>query len=218
MASRIVTWGVAGLRLAFAALAAFTLAFACNRAATPPTGFGTLKFFSYFTILSNSSATVVLAIGGVALLLGRRGVPDGVRGAVTCYMVITGIIYLVVLQADQAGELAPWIDDVVHRIMPVVVLVDWLVVPPRDEQQYSILRYWLLFPIAYVTYSLIRGHFVHWYPYPFLDPHEHGYAHVALECALIALTIVAICLAVVWVGRQADRRSWWRSARRASGS
>lgn len=215
MASLIGTRGVAVLRLAFAALAAYTLGFACNRAVTSSAGIGAINFFSYFTILSNCSATVVLAVGGVAMLRGRRGMPDGVRGAVTCYMVVTGIIYFVVLQADAAGQLAPWIDDVVHRIIPVVVLVDWLVVPPRVVQSYAILRYWLLFPIAYVTYSLIRGHFVDWYPYPFLDPREHGYGHVALECCLVALTIVAICLAVVWLGRQADRRSWWRQARRA---
>lgn len=214
MATRIGTWGVAVLRLVFAALAAYTLGFACNRAATSPKAIGTLNFFSYFTILGNCCATVVLGVGGVAMLLGRRGVPDGVRGAVTCYMVVTGIIYFVVLQADQAGQVAPWIDDVVHRIMPVVVLVDWLVVPPRVLQSYKILRYWLIFPIAYVTYSLIRGHFADWYPYPFLDPRGRGYGHVALECCLIALTIVAICLVVVWLGRHADRRSWWRQARR----
>ena len=59
-----------------------------------------VSFFSYFTILSNISATVTFAVGGIALLLGRRGVPDGVRGAVTCYMSVTGIIYAVVLRAD----------------------------------------------------------------------------------------------------------------------
>jgi hypothetical protein len=203
MASRIAAQIVAVLRLGFAALAGYTLGFACNRASTPPTGVGTVNFFSYFTILSNISATVTFAVGGIALLLGRRGLPDGMRGAVTCYMTVTGIIYAVVLRpdAEQAGQLAQWIDDVVHLVMPIAVFVDWLVVPPREKLRYSIVRYWLLFPVAFVTYSLIRGHFVNWYPYPFLDPRGRGYAHVAVECCLIALVIVGVCLAVVWLAR-----------------
>ena len=176
-------------------------AVACNRASTPPQGVGTLNFFSYFTILSNASATVVLAYGGVALLVGRRGVPDGVRGAVTAYMVVTGIIYAVILQQQEAGQIAVWIDDVVHRVMPVAIFLDWLVTPPLGRQRYSILRYWLLFPLAFAAYSLIRGHFANWYPYPFLNPGPRGYAHVALQCCLIGLVIAAVCLAVVWLGR-----------------
>ena len=203
MASRIVAQIVAVLRLGFAALAGYTLAVACNRASTPPAGVGTANFFSYFTILSNISATVTFAVGGIALLLSRRGLPDGVRGAVTCYMSVTGIIYAVVLRADaeQAGQLAQWIDDVVHLVMPIAVFADWLVMPPREALRYSIVRYWLPFPVAFVTYSVIRGHFVNWYPYPFLDPRGRGYAHVALECCLIALVIVGVCLVVVWLGR-----------------
>jgi hypothetical protein len=206
--SRIRSLAVAVLRLGFAALAGYTLGFACNRASTPPDGVGTINFFSYFTILSNISATVTFAVGGIALLLGRRGMPDGVRGAVTCYMTVTGIIYAVVLRPDQeaAGQLAQWIDDVVHLVMPIAVFVDWLAVPPRERQRYSILRYWLLFPVAYVTYSLVRGHFVNWYPYPFLDPRGRGYAHVAVECCFIALAIVAVCLLVVWLGRLLRRK------------
>ncbi len=146
---------------------------------------------------------MTFAVGGIALLLGRRGLPDGVRGAVTCYMTVTGIIYAVVLRADaeQVGQLAPWIDDVVHLVMPIAVFADWLVGPPREKLRYSIVRYWLLFPVAFVTYSLIRGHFVNWYPYPFLDPRGRGYAHVAVECCVIALVVVGVCLVVVWLGR-----------------
>jgi hypothetical protein len=206
MASRIVTWTVAVLRLGFAALGGYTLGYACNTASTPPNGVGTVNFFSYFTILSNISATVTLAVGGIALLLGRRGVPDGVRGAVACYMSVTGIIYAVVLRPDQAGQLEQWIDDVVHLVMPIAVFVDWLVVPPRERQAYSILRYWLLLPIVFVVYSLVRGHFANWYPYPFLDPRGRGYGHVAVDCCVIALAIVGVCLLVVWLGRLLRRK------------
>lgn len=212
MGSRIGIAAVTVFRLAFAALGAYTLGFACNTASTPPNGVGTLNFFSYFTILSNISATVMLAVGGFALLTGRRaGFPEGVRGAVTSYMVVTGIIYAVVLKQDAEGQVVAWVDDMLHQVLPIVVFVDWLVVPPRESQRYSIVRYWLLFPIAFTAYSLIRGHYVNWYPYPFLDPRRNGYAHVTVECCVIAVAIVAICLALVWLGRLMGRRGWWRA-------
>jgi hypothetical protein len=196
---------MAVLRIAFAALAGYTLVFAAQRAVTAPNGIGIVDFFSYFTILSNIAATVVLAVGGVALLFGLRGVPDAVRGAVVAYMAVTGLVYAVVLQAAQEGQLVPWIDDVVHRLLPAFVLVDWLVVPPRRRVTYAAVPYWLVFPGAFVAYSLTRGAIVHWYPYPFLDPRVDGYLHVAAESFIVALAIAVICLAVVWLGALARR-------------
>lgn len=201
MALRIM----AVLRLAFAALGAYTLGFAANAAATAPTGTGLVNYFSYFTILSNCAATVVLAVGGVALLRGRRGVPARVRGAVVAYMTITGVIYLVVLRADAEGQLQAWIDDVLHRLLPVFLFVDWLLVPPRRRVEYGAVVYWLVLPVVFLVYSLVRGSIVQWYPYPFLDPRVNGYVHVAAETFVIAFAICAICLLVVWLGDRARR-------------
>jgi hypothetical protein len=192
------------LRLAFAALGAYTLGYAANQAATPR-GIGLVGFFSYFTILSNSAAVVALAVGGIALLTYRPGVPDSVRGAVVAYMTVTGIIYAVVLQQAAEGQLQPWIDDVVHRLLPAFVFVDWLAVPTHRPLSFQAVRSWLVFPLAFVAYSLIRGPFVRWYPYPFLDPQIAGYAHVAAQTFVIGLVIAAVCFAVVWLGRLTRR-------------
>jgi hypothetical protein len=90
--------------------------------------------------------------------------------------------------------------------MPIAVFVDWLVVPIRARPRYSILKYWLPFPVAFTAYSLIRGHLVGWYPYPFLDPRGRGYAQVAVECCVIAAAIVAVALLVVWLARPLRRK------------
>lgn len=201
MALRIM----AVLRIAFAALGAYTLGFAADSSATAPNGTGLDNYFSYFTILSNCAATAVLAVGGVAVLLGRRGVPAWLRGAVAAYMTITGVIYLVVLQADAEGQLLPWIDDVLHRLLPAFVFVDWLAVPPRRRVDYGVVPYWLVFPVAFLVYSLVRGPVVQWYPYPFLDPRVDGYLHVAAETFVIAFAIGVICLGIVWLGDLARR-------------
>ena len=51
---------------------------------------------------------------------------------------------------------------------------------------------WLAYPLVYVVYSLIRGHVVDWYPYPFLDPGPRGYTGVIQSGIGIALTAAVL--------------------------
>ena len=50
--------------------------------------------------------------------------------------------------------------------------------------------WWLLVPLTFFAYSLIRGAIVDWYPYPFIDVGLHGYGKVSVKApgrtALIA--------------------------------
>ncbi|MBF9071686.1 Pr6Pr family membrane protein [Streptacidiphilus fuscans] len=190
---------VAVARLSFGGLTAAALgAQAWHVAAQGKT---LVNFFSYFTIESNIVMTVVLLAGGVLGLTGRRGgVPDLLRGAATLYMAITGVVYAVALaQYEALGTLA-WVDDVVHRIMPVVIFLDWVLVPPVRRLRYSEALRWLVFPLVFLAYTLIRGPFAGWYPYPFLDPRDNGYAHVAVSSVLITLAFLAFGAALVRIG------------------
>ena len=58
------------------------------------------------------------------------------------------------------------------------------------------------FPLLYVVYSLIRGPFVNWYPYPFLDPRIGGYGRVFLYSIGISVVIGAICGLVKMLGNR----------------
>ncbi|MFP3387086.1 Pr6Pr family membrane protein, partial [Tritonibacter sp. SIMBA_163] len=66
---------------------------------------------------------------------------------------------------------------------------------------------WILYPVAYLIYTLLRGLVVEWYPYPFLDPGNGGYIQVAISSIVITMLIV-LCASVVvgsrkWIaGRQ----------------
>ncbi|WP_051944359.1 Pr6Pr family membrane protein [Streptacidiphilus rugosus] len=196
---------VAALRLAFGVLTAVALGVQADHTVSVVNG--TMgNFFSYFTIESNIAMTVVLLAGGVLGLTGRAGVPDLLRGAVTLYMVITGVVYAVALSGYPLLGTVPWVNDVVHRLMPVVVLVDWLAVPPRRRLRYSEALSWLVFPLLYLPYTLIRGPIVDWYPYPFLDPREKGYGHVVVSSLVITLAFFAVGALLVWAGNLFGRR------------
>ncbi|SNS25633.1 Pr6Pr family membrane protein [Rhodococcoides kyotonense] len=192
------------LRVVFAALTVAALASILVDGVAVPT-FSVVNYFSYFTVLSNVLTVVVLLVGGIVdpQQLGWQLI----RGAVTLYMVITGIIYAVLLSNIDVGVADAWTNNVVHRIMPVVMLIDWVVSPSRRRIGDARALTWLIFPLVYGIYSLVRGPIVDWYPYPFLDPRTQGY--VALVIGLIVLTVafVLMALAVNAVGRLGAR---WR--------
>jgi hypothetical protein len=164
-----------------------------------------VNFFSFFTVLSNLLAAAVLLVGAFRSPRSVRW--DLVRGAAVVYMVTTGLVYAVLLSgADEVDRYTPaYLNWVMHRVMPVVMVIDWLLDPPLHALRPRQLIAWLAFPLAYAAYSLIRGAAIDWYPYPFLDAGEHGYGEVLLTCVVIGVFIEGLGLAVAWVGRRAAR-------------
>jgi hypothetical protein len=191
-----------GCRIGFAAAAAIALGWQANQSATQD---GLANYFSFFTIESNIVGTVVLAWGGFALLAGWRAVPDVVRGAAVVYLVITGVVYAVLL-AGLSGGAEGWVNTVVHRVMPVVLVLDWLVAPPARPPRLPQVWWWLAFPLVFCAYTLVRGPFVAWYPYPFLDRRPHGYGQVAVGAVGIAVGFVVTTFLVWWSGSALSRR------------
>lgn len=171
-------------------------------------GFSPVNFFSYFTNLSNILGACVFLY--CAVKRDRTETVELIRGAAVVYLTITGIVYnTLLLNADELGIVVPWVNNVIHRIFPLVVVIDWLVDPPRSRLKLDRTMWWLAFPIVYVAYSLIRGPLVEWYPYPFFDPDKvGGYGGVAAYSVGIALAFVLVTIAVTWVGNKvAERRN-----------
>ncbi|CAN5377149.1 Pr6Pr family membrane protein [soil metagenome] len=165
------------------------------------------NFLSFFTIESNIVAALVLVATGLLPLSRRPGWWDGLRGAATLYMVTTGIVYNTLLLDVDVGNLAPWVNNVLHRIMPLVILADWLLALPRERVSRRTSLLWLIFPILYCAYSLIRGPYVDFYPYPFLDPRlDGGYGRVAIFIAVLSIAIAGLALLVAWVGNRSSFR------------
>jgi hypothetical protein len=95
-----------------------------------------------------------------------------------------------------------WASDTLHKVIPIVMLVDWLLLPP--VRQISIRRalVWTLYPLAYCGYSLIRGPLVGWYPYSFLDPAKSGgWGGVGLYVLAIVAGFLLFSLVVVGLAR-----------------
>jgi hypothetical protein len=152
--------------------------------------FDLTNFSSYFTVQSNLLAIISFLASAFVLYAGKKSARlDFFRGAVTLYMVVTGIVFAVLLAGIEGVQLTavPWDNTVLHYLIPLAVVADWLIDRPTRRIPLRRALWWLVFPIAYVVYSLIRGAVVGWYPYPFLNPINGGHGMVALTCLGIAV-------------------------------
>ncbi|WP_353810531.1 Pr6Pr family membrane protein [Agromyces sp. SYSU T00194] len=169
--------------------------------------FAAVNFFSYFTVQSAFLTVLVIGASGVVAVLGRREPHwfTGVRCLVTTYVVISGIVFgLIVYQARATGYRidVPPSDQVLHFVVPVVLVVDWLLETVLGVRHVPVtwrMLWWApLFPALWLVFTLVRGPSVGWYPYFFLDPLQVGGAPgIAFYCAIVLAVILVVAVLLV---------------------
>ncbi len=169
------------------------------------------RFYAYFTIQSNLIGVVALAWA-----FRRRNAPpsrslDLFRGAAAAYLTVTFFVVILLLSNVDVGLQLPWVDVVLHKIFPVIVVLDWILFPPATRLRYSDALRWLIYPLIWLAFTLIRGAADGWYPYPFLDPANGGYGMVAVMVAGTIIGFLALSAGYIWLG---NWRGNWLSARR----
>lgn len=158
----------------------------------------TWRYFAYFTILTNSLVTLVMARAALR--------PDSLVGlnaprvelmAVTS-IAFVGIVYNLLLASrwDPQGWLK-LADVIVHDVIPVVFLLFWLLRSHRDLQ-WRDAAFAALWPLAYAIYGLSRGAFDGFYPYFFMDPTAAPLSQIALN--LLGLVTAFILGALLFIG------------------
>lgn len=170
-----------------------------------------LNYFSYFTIDSNLIAVAVFLVCAVGWRRERSPRRDFLRGASVVYMAVVGIVFSLLLSNTDVDTALPWVNFVVHELMPIAVVVDWLIDPPARRLTMREGLTWLAFPAIWLAYTLIKGPIVGKYPYPFLDPANGGYGTVAVYGVAILVGMTAFIAVVVWVGNALGsrmQRSW----------
>jgi hypothetical protein len=143
--------------------------------------------FAFFTIDSN----VIVAV--TCLLLAVRPGPAGrvLRSARLTGLVaiaITGIVYHVALRGlldlDTWGLAA---DVLLHTVVSVLAVAGWVITGPRGLTSRAVAFGALVFPLAWLVFTLSRGAAIGWYPYPFLDVTRIGYLKAVINCCWVAV-------------------------------
>ena len=157
------------------------------------------NFYSYFTIQSNILTATYFV--WAAVFSWRRHPSqlqqrDSIRSMLILYMGITTSVYWLVLHRfikieDFAAREA---NMALHWLAFTALLVDSLWDRPSTRLAQKTVWLWLVYPIIYSLYTLVRGLLYGWYPYPFIDVNRLGYP-------LVGLITVVMGFAYWWAAR-----------------
>ena len=165
----------------------------------PPTlGERIVRLAGYFTIQAN-----VLVVA-MAFTLVRNPARDGrvwrvFRLAAVVGITVTMIIHWFFLR--PLLDLAGWsylCDKLLHVVVPLLAVLGWLFFGPRPRVTIRVVLLGLIWPAAWLAYTLIRGVATGWYPYPFLNLDVLGGARVAIASVAITGLILVVSL-LVWL-------------------
>lgn len=165
-----------------------------------------IRFFSYFTILTNILVTVYFTV--LVFDKKKQGLfyKPGTLTAITSFIMFVGVIYHLLLRSlwDPQGMVMVF-DEIHHTIAPLITLIFWFLYEDKKQVILKPVLLWLLYPISYIIWALVRGSMSSFYPYYFLDINTLGLQAVIIN-SLGLFLVISLFLVVFWfLGKQLGR-------------
>jgi hypothetical protein len=136
------------------------------------------EYFAFFTIQTAMMFVVILIAAGIMSL---RTDSDTrlltiFRMIAVPFAIVTALVYNLMLRGipltgvDAGYQWPVWPNELLHVAAPILLVLDWVFSIGRFPLRLRALWWVLIFPLAWVGFSIIRGLATGWWPYPFLDP------------------------------------------------
>lgn len=149
------------------------------------------KFFSYYTTLTN----LLVLIWIVILFVGRGAIYQfainaNVGASITFYIFTVGLANYLIFGVPSGRWFSLVSDTLVHAIVPMLTLIYWLEVFPKQGIYFTYLPFWLIYPLAYALYTLLHSHWSRFYPYPFTNTEVLGRSKVIFNVIGLSLSVL----------------------------
>ncbi len=194
----------------FALLLQFPLTIATSRANGMTMIGAVITYVSFFTILTNLVVVLGLtfSLGIPNSNWGRFFSRPGVIAGITASIAMVGVGYSLLLRHLWAPEGLQKIADVVlHDLVPVLYVAYWLIFVSKSGLRWKSVLVWLTYPLAYLSFVLLRGAISGRYPYYFIDAHALGYPRVLFNSTMLLCAFLVVSLVVIAISRCMDRDS-----------
>ena len=142
------------------------------------------EYFAYFTIHTSLIAAVVLAVAGVRELLGKSDTKalTLARLSVSTYAIVVAVVYNALLRGTKVlpgdpdyGYNWPVLpNEILHVWAPISIVLDFALTVTITKLSFKQILWTLLFPLAWLVFTIIRGLNTDWWAYWFLNPNEKG--------------------------------------------
>jgi hypothetical protein len=165
------------------------------------------EYFAYFSITSAMLAGFVVLTSGVMLLRGKSESErqNIARLVAVVSMIIVGAVYHLLL-GDSAidprdiGYDWPRIpNSIIHTYAPVLVALDYLFSVKGAKPRLLKALWVVIYPLAWLGLSLIRGLSDGWWPYWFINPGSEG-GVIGMLSYIFAIAAAFIVLGFVVLG------------------
>lgn len=158
----------------------------------------------YFTVTTNLLVAVIFT--GVAMRAGFA--PPRLLGGTMLSILLVGVVYALLLHGLQELTAGSEVANVlVHFVTPALTFVYWLAFVRKGALAWTTPFLWVLYPLGYLLYALVRGAIEGRYPYPFINVIDIGLSHALLNGALIAVGFLLAGEAIVWIDRRFSKHS-----------
>ena len=177
------------------------------------------EYFAFFTIQSGMMFVVILIAAGIVSLRTERDskLLTIMRMMAVPYAVVTALVYNIMLRGipltgvDAGYDWPVWPNELLHVAAPILLVVDWVFSIGRYPLRLRALWWALIFPLARVAFSIVRGLATGWWPYPFLDPNGSlgwlgviGYI-IGIAGAMTLFAYLTVLVGRIWLRIQARR-------------
>jgi hypothetical protein len=181
---------------------------------------GELDGLVYFTNISNLGFAVVVLWAAVASLRGRGQPPALLKGGVTLFLLITGLVSLLVLAPEAAD--APVVafgltgGQIEHEVTPLLALVDFVLLDAHRRLRWRAVAWWVAALLVYCAFSTVRGLLRPdlGYPYGFVDLAALGWGGLGLNVLVYGVAFALLGALLVLVDRRLPARALIGSAGR----
>ena len=164
-----------------------------------------LRYFSYFTLNSNLIVTLCVTsllfqrASGIFSFFRRQST----QTAAAVYIFVVFLIYNIILRGLlHLSGIGIVLDEFLHLVIPLLFLFYWFRYTNRNRLTFKVMWWWLIFPMIYITYVLLRSPWSGFYPYPFLNIAELGLHKVLLNCVMVTGVILITSIIFLFVGNK----------------
>lgn len=162
------------------------------------------NYFSFFTIQTN----ILVALAALVPVVAPRSTPGRffdsppVRTAIANYIIVVGVVYHILLAPLWKPEGLNLLSLIIlHYVTPALFVADWLLFNEKGGMRWTGAFRVLAYPAVYATWTLARGALTGWYPYPFIDVAELGYAVALMNMAALAAAFVVLQLVLIGIDK-----------------
>lgn len=164
------------------------------------------RFLAYFTILTNTFVTLVLARAAWTGGAGGLNAPRIELMALTSILFVCAVYNVLLAPRWSPQGLQLVADVIVHQIVPAVFAFYWLA-RAHGRLRWPDAAFAALWPLGYAVYGLLRGRLDGFYPYFFMDPTSASWGQIAVNLAGLVIVFLIGALVMIALDRALAARA-----------